>query len=225
MNTSTRPDINVPRWRADHGDVIDWIEAHRSSNEFARSLDNALSRFGTLTERQVAAVRRGLQPVQQSLPLVGHLQPPHVTAAAPSDAARTYREHAQSAAFTAAHIDLTGLPTGRYAVPGGDSRLKVLVRSLVGPEHASDRWAGFVFVSDAAEYGRRRRYGMQRPGKWYVGEIENELRAILANPQGAAVAYGKLTSHCSVCGRPLEDSESIARGIGPVCAAKRGWSS
>lgn len=30
------------------------------------------------------------------------------------------------------------------------------------------------------------------------------------------------TSSCTVCGRPLKDPESIARGMGPVCAGKRG---
>lgn len=29
-------------------------------------------------------------------------------------------------------------------------------------------------------------------------------------------------SRCSKCGRPLRDAESIARGMGPVCAGKKG---
>lgn len=35
--------------------------------------------------------------------------------------------------------------------------------------------------------------------------------------------YGALYGTCCVCGRTLTDENSIAAGIGPVCAGKRGW--
>lgn len=112
-------------------------------------------------------------------------------------------------------IDLSGLPSGRYAVPGGDTRLKVQIDNVT-----TGKWSGWVFVKDAAVYGAGRRYGSQRPGQQYKGEIEDALRAILANPMAAAAEYGRLTNTCGMCGRPLEDEESVARGIGPVCIKK-----
>jgi hypothetical protein len=46
------------------------------------------------------------------------------------------------------------------------------------------------------------------------------LQAIEADPERAAVLYGKASGNCSICGRDLTDPESIERGIGPICAGK-----
>lgn len=113
-------------------------------------------------------------------------------------------------------LDLSELPAGMYAVPNGDTRLKVSVRK----PGANSKWNGWTFVSDGAEYGSQRNYGKQAPGSIYVGEIQEALKAILADPMEASKAYGKLVGKCGRCGRLLEDEESIKNGIGPVCATK-----
>jgi hypothetical protein len=115
-------------------------------------------------------------------------------------------------------LNLLGLPDGRYAVPNSESRLKLRVSR--GAEDS--KWANYIFVRDAAQYGHRRLYGMQRPGSYYHGDCEEELNIILKDPVSASIAYGKLTGHCGVCGRPLENQESLDRGIGPVCAERLG---
>lgn len=116
-------------------------------------------------------------------------------------------------------VDLANLPEGRYGVPGGDTRLKVEIR-----RPSKGNWAGWTFVSDAAEYGMRKNYGKVRPGESiYHGDIEAELALIVANPAAAASRYGALTGRCGICNRQLEDEASVARGIGPVCAARVGW--
>lgn len=113
-------------------------------------------------------------------------------------------------------IDLTTIPSGTYAVPAGDTRLKVRIRHATEP----GKWNGWTFVDDGAEYGQRKNYGRQAPGGTYQGQITDQLRAILANPAEAAAAYGRLTGHCAMCGRKLEDEASVAAGIGPICAGK-----
>lgn len=113
-----------------------------------------------------------------------------------------------------APVDLSALPNGMYAVPGGDSRLKLRV------EHGEGKWAGFVFVKDGAVYGEGKRYGMQKPGQSYRGQVQDALRVIVADPMAASAAYGKLTETCGVCGAHLENEESVAFGIGPVCRKK-----
>ena len=113
-------------------------------------------------------------------------------------------------------LDLTHIPSGTYAVPGSDSRLKVRIDNVDKP----GKWNGWVFVKDGAEYGQQRRYGSQRPGGTYSGQIEAELAIIAADPRAAAAAYGAITGKCCCCGRQLEDADSVARGIGPVCAQK-----
>jgi hypothetical protein len=115
-------------------------------------------------------------------------------------------------------LDLSTLPSGRSAVPGGDTRLKVQIDGVAG-----GKWDGWVFVKDAAEYGQGTRYGSQRPGELYRGKIEDALRAIAADPKAAAIAYGKLTGHCCLCNRTLEAEGSVEAGIGPICAGKVGW--
>ena len=115
-------------------------------------------------------------------------------------------------------LDLTGLVTGLYAVPGG-TRLKLDIDVVT-----EGRWAGWVFVRNAAEYGDHagERLGTQRPGQMYRGKATAALAAILADPFEAMAEYGRITGRCGACGRKLEDADSVARGMGPVCAAKWG---
>jgi hypothetical protein len=49
------------------------------------------------------------------------------------------------------------------------------------------------------------------------------FQAIGFNPQKAMTDYGHQLGRCGICHRTLTDPESIARGIGPVCAGKIGW--
>ena len=77
-------------------------------------------------------------------------------------------------------------------------------------------------MDDGAAYGSRRTYGKQAPDATYQGSVQDALVAILENPLEAQIAYGKLTETCGYCGKALEDPESVAAGIGPVCAARYG---
>jgi len=115
----------------------------------------------------------------------------------------------------ASGLNLLGIPAGKYAVPDGETRLKVAISAPT-----TGRWAGWVFVKDAAVYGYGGRYGAQRPGGTYRGDIVEQLRAIAADPEAATAAYGRLTSTCGMCGRALENAASVKRGIGPDCAVK-----
>lgn len=42
-------------------------------------------------------------------------------------------------------------------------------------------------------------------------------------PKAAMLLFGQELGSCGHCGRMLTNDESRARGIGPVCAAKKGW--
>lgn len=112
-------------------------------------------------------------------------------------------------------IDLSHVPAGLFAVPDGDTRLKVRI-----DKPQAGRWEGWTFVKDGAVYGRSAMMGKVAPGGTYVGKAMDAVAAIAADPREAAAAYGKLTGTCGSCGRPLEDPDSVARGIGPVCMQK-----
>lgn len=116
-------------------------------------------------------------------------------------------------------IDLTPLLAARYAVPDGDTRLKIQIS-----RPTRGNWVGWTYVSDGAEYGFRTTYGRQAPGsKVYVGQVQEQLRAILADPKAAIEAYCLLTGTCAMCGRVLEAKTSVAAGMGPICAGKAGF--
>jgi hypothetical protein len=50
--------------------------------------------------------------------------------------------------------------------------------------------------------------------------VTDILRAFEAAPLETAKQYGRLSGRCASCGRDLTDPESIAAGIGPICANK-----
>lgn len=49
------------------------------------------------------------------------------------------------------------------------------------------------------------------------------LTQIAKDPREASIRYGKESKVCGVCHSPLTNDNSLERGIGPVCAKKRGW--
>jgi len=58
-----------------------------------------------------------------------------------------------------------------------------------------------------------------------IRDILNEvLPEICANPKEAAINEGCKTGHCAICGRTLIAEDSVAFGIGPICAEKLGFS-
>ena len=175
----------------------DWLlPAKDAGNSFAVSLFNGGMKYGRLTEGQQKAIYKIVADDQLK---AENLAKRPVTPAA---------EKAES-------IDISGLK-GYYAVPDGDTRLKICVRK----PGKNSNWHGHSFVDDGGQYGNRQNYGRQAPEGTYQGKIVDQLKAILADPYAAQVAYGKLTGSCGTCGRILEDEASIEAGIGPICAAK-----
>lgn len=54
----------------------------------------------------------------------------------------------------------------------------------------------------------------------YVAGAIRSIRATDRMTLADAMALGVATGVCCVCGRELSDSDSVARGIGPVCAGR-----
>jgi len=179
-------------WSDEHATEVAYLKARAGRWNFADSLLENLGKFGSLTPGQLAAVRKCMDKDAEK-------------AAAAKVAPDT-------------GLDLSGVPSGLYAVPDGETRLKLRIARPRKPSN----WHGYIFVSDGAEYGSRTNYGRQAPGQSYSGKCIEQLRAVATDPAAAMAAYGHLTGTCGKCGRKLEDEESVARGIGPVCAKKMG---
>ena len=185
---------DAENYRTNNPVLCAWIKrAAARGFRFAASLDASIDEWGGLTDRQYEAAEKCRL----------------------EDAARDAARNS----VPESDLDLTDLPSGYYAVPDGDTRLKVRV-SRPGE---NSKWHGWVFVDDGAYYGERNKYGSQRPGAMYRGKIVEQLRAILDDPREASKRYGRLVGRCGVCGRHLEDETSVAEGIGPVCAGRLGW--
>lgn len=185
----------VALWGQAHPAEMLWI--HESTFDFAVKMRDVLKQWGGLTPGQLAAVQKCM------------------AYAAPKPA---YLPNAVSQGVDPGSLDLSKIPSGMYAVPDGNTRLKV----CIAKPHQG-KWAGWIFVSDGATYGQNQRYGAQKPDGRYQGQIRSQLALIAHDPAAASAAYGKLTGRCGICGRPLENEESVARGIGPVCAGRLGW--
>lgn len=170
-------------------EMVAWL-AEQTWSDFAQSLASQYKTRGSLSPKQAAAGFSMMEKVQA-------------------------KQEAKKAEKPVTGLDLSALKSGYYAVPGGDTRLKLRVSR--GKEGGN--WAGTIFVNDDAAYGQRTLYGMQKPGEVYKGKVAEALETILANPLEASMAYGKLVGRCGVCGKRLEDANSVAAGIGPICAA------
>jgi len=225
--------------------IHDWLKAGViSGNSFAQSLSMSGKQYGCLTDGQEAAVLKAIARDDEGAEGFkawcenheGVLQWLESETAAGNEFAGSLLSKGKrfgslsdgqlacvekslgeqySTELAGSELDISSLK-GYYAVPDGDTRLKLCVRR----PGKNSRWFGWTFVDDGAGYGRRKTYGKQGPDEMYKGGVQDSLRAILAAPRDAMIAYGRLTGTCGMCGRLLEDEQSVAAGIGPICAAK-----
>lgn len=181
-----------------HPEVAAWFT--NSTFDFAIAMHDAVVKYGNLTPRQLEASQR---------------------CAAQFKAAQERQANAPAADVSAiAHAFDAATANGlkRPKLTLGDLRFSLAPVTGIN--------AGAIYVK-------------QSPGGIYLGKFhqgcfvrsrdcdEAQQATILAigtDPYGAAVNHGKLTGNCAVCSRPLSDPASVARGIGPICAAKLGWS-
>jgi len=101
------------------------------------------------------------------------------------------------------------IPSGRYALWNKVEERWYFFR-VSNPDKGD--WVGFTFLIQYAGENEDR----IRPGDKYHAV----LRTILSDPLDSAESYGKQKGECGKCGIQLTDPDSIARGIGPVCAQK-----
>lgn len=118
------------------------------------------------------------------------------------------------------------------AKEAGVNKPKIRVAGIVlYPAPASGNNPGYIYIKDSTCH-RHPYLGKVSPeGRFYPSHYlddkpgtTNLVQETIANPQQAAINYGKTTGSCSCCGRTLTNPESISLGIGPVCRANFGWS-
>lgn len=194
----------VNAWMAAHELEFKWMaEAMGRGFEFADAMLKALTQYGTLTEKQLAAVRKCMASDKARAEKREQVAEAAVANAATIEASKV------QAALEAAHQ--SGLKWPKL-------RLGEFTFSRAGDSSAN---AGATYVKQGsgfdAPYMGKIVDGRFIRGRDCTDEQEAAILELAANPEAGAEAYGQLTGSCSCCGKKLTAKESVERSIGPVC--------
>jgi hypothetical protein len=198
---------NASAWKEANPEAAAWlVSAAGRGFEFAQSLLEALHKYGHLTEKQAAAAERAAEKAEEREKQWA--------------AERAEREASKPA------VDVDVVKGALENAKGNGLkypkiRLAGFIFSLAG---AASRNAGAVYVKDAYDtYLGKIVEGRLTRSRDCDAQLAEAIAAAAADPEKAAKAYGLQTGVCSCCGRELTNPDSIARGIGPICADKFGW--
>jgi hypothetical protein len=183
---------NFEYFSKQHPEIWAWFDASKNF-EFAISLKAGVAKWGSLTDKQLAAAYRCAEKFN--------------AAVARNKARKQNVPEVNMDALTAAFdkaaakgLKTPGLRLGDFAfkrfgneVPVWDSN-KVFLGKIV-----NSRFYAKASVTD---------------------EQIGNLQKVVLDPAAAAVAFGRRTGNCSCCGRLLTVKESVDRGIGPICYGK-----
>lgn len=186
--------------------TMDFIQANRDAVtfindnqnfDFYRSMQDAIATYGSLTDNQLAAVHRGM-----------------------AKAAERRAERAKPQG----EVDISAIEAlFATAKSNGLKKLKFRTDCIdisVAPQNG--RNAGSLYVIHDGEYAGKITNGQFFKCSGTKETTLAEVQRIAADPAGVARLYGKQTGICCCCGRELTDEDSVAEGIGPICARKWG---
>jgi hypothetical protein len=96
-----------------------------------------------------------------------------------------------------------------------DGRFLHFVSVLVGPDNSSDyEFLGTIFGGQQFRHGHKSKIAQNAPSAsafaWSWANLDSDQIEVWHS------------GSCSRCGRELTDPQSIARGLGPVCAERAG---
>jgi hypothetical protein len=188
-----------------HPEAAAWIAAKRGGFGFAQAMHEAVERYGHLTDKQMATVER--------------LR----AADAERDAARAKARAEREA--NAPVMDLSRVAAAfQSAFDKGAKRVSLRLAGFkFKPAKATGANPGAIYVTQGETYLGKVQDGRFKRSFECTEVLEQEIVGLAADPETAAIAYGRQFGVCAICNRDLTDPESVQRGIGPVCAEKFGW--
>lgn len=191
-------------WAKDHEAEAKWLLENRESDRFAKSLSDSLQKWGSLTDGQLAAIRKNIERA----------------------------ESAKEREKDAPSVDMDGLMEGFNNALESGLKAPVLVvdNYRFSMAKANSRNAGHIYVTDDnPNWDDRAYFGKVSPeGKLLVSRNASDeniadILDISQNLLERAIAHGKMTGRCAMCSRELTDPKSVERGIGPICAGRWGF--
>ena len=199
---------SLDAWGAANPAEFAWLNATAPRWDLAMSYLNDLKRFGSLTEKQLAVVHKGMardaaRAADRSQKAAGE---------ALADTAGVDRLKAafdQAIAYSAAK----GLKRSPKITIGG---------MVISPAKAASKNPGALYVKQSGTY-----LGKVADGRFFASrecapDQQAKVMEFIANPKEASEVYGQETGTCCICNATLR-SEWKLRGIGPICAEKFGW--
>jgi hypothetical protein len=219
-------DADKALWREQHKAEIAWATAAAARNaqrsgtfDFPAKLLEALTQYGSWTDGQLAAVQK--------------LMARDAARKVESTAKRTSAVDAGKIEAAFAHARERAARPGMAGIWTKPLKLRAADTDLTfQPGSAGSQWEGMIFV----RAGEKKLGSIAWQATWdgkaksvFTRRFEctdAEAAAVTqacSDPATAAVAFGKAWGVCSVCDRTLTNDESIARGIGPICAERFGW--
>jgi len=202
--------VKLSAWVEEHTDEWRWLVKKAPTFDFAKSLFDSLCQRGSLSEKQLVAVRRCLaQDLQREK------EREEITNRAPD-----INAEALDKIMLAFHNALD------QSIKYPKLRLDAYLFSMV----RSGRNAGSIYIKsiEKDDMGERQYYGKITDGRFFrafkcTDEDEKRIIEAASDPEAAAIAFGRREGKCSVCSRTLTKHVSIERGIGPICAERFGW--
>lgn len=189
----------IATFTEENGDIVRFVRENAHWSDFYRSMCDAIDTYGRLTDGQIGAVRRGIEKAAQKA------------------AERTEKRQTNGGQVDVSAIE--ALFDG--AKQSGLKRLKFRTERIdisVAPE--TGRNAGSLYVFDNGEYTGKITSGRFIATNATQPDVLGLIQQITVDPAGVARLYGQQTGNCSLCGKELTDPNSIAEGIGPICAGK-----
>jgi len=185
--------------------VWQWMNEQANRFEFAKSMLEAVKKWGKLTEKQLAAATKCA---------VGSAE-----RKAKWEADRVVAK-AQAKEVTVEAIEVAFKAARDAGIKWPRLRLDTFIFSPAGANSAN---AGAVYIKEGETYLGKVLNGKLFRSRDCSAEQEQRIVDAAHDPKSAAIAYGKKFGSRSACGRELSNQESIDLGIGPVCAGKFGW--
>ena len=197
----------VQEWKDANPTEYAWMATSAERFEFARAMLEALNKFGSLTEKQFATVQRLTVQSQEFMKA--------------REAEKTARI-ASAPVVTVEAIEVAFNNAKQAGVKRPKLRLDTFVFSPASENSAN---VGAIYIKNKEDgmYLGKVMNGRLFTSRDCTTEASERIVAVASDPAQAAIAYGKKFGACSVCGRALTDADSIARGIGPVCAENYGF--
>lgn len=188
-------------FEARHPQIAQWWTD--SNFPFAVSLREQAAKKGALSEKQISAAMRCVEAFGKAI------------------------VDKQAREATAPVADVSGIAAAfQRAFDAGRKRVSLTIDGArIYPAKATGANPGALYVKDTDEgtYLGKFADGRFVRSRDCSDDRAHALVLIAINPENAAKEYGIRTGICCVCSRTLTDPESIALGIGPICAAKFGW--